>query len=73
VVPFSYFSPPTELGELAVDRVLVGHGKPVTDNAQTALEEAVAGHGSAGGAILRLLTFVPRGLYFELRSKSGPA
>ena len=72
VVPFWRFSPPTELGDLAVERVLVGHGEPVTDDAQTALEEALAGvHGSAGGAIIRALLRtipkMPRFMYKQLR------
>ncbi len=72
MVPFWRFSPPTELGDLAVERVLVGHGEPVTENAQTALEEAIAGvHGSAGEAILRtLLRSMPKApqyIYKELR------
>lgn len=73
VVPFWRFSPPTDLGDLDVDRVLVGHGEPVTDNAQTALEEAVAGvHGSATGALLRALLRslpkAPRYVYRDLQN-----
>jgi hypothetical protein len=73
VVPFWRFSPPTELGDLAVERILVGHGEPVTDNAQTALEEAVAGvHGNAVGAVLRALLRslpkAPRFVYKELQA-----
>lgn len=72
VVPFWRFWPPTDLADLNVERILVGHGDPVTDNAQTALEEAVAGaHGSATGALMRaLLRFslkFPRFVYLEHR------
>lgn len=73
MLPFWRFSPPNDLGVLDVDRILVGHGEPVTDDAQTALDEALAGvHGSTAGAILRaLLRSVPkfpRYLYRDLRS-----
>lgn len=73
VVPFWRFWPPTELGDLDVERILVGHGEPVTDNAQMALEEAVAGvHGSAVGATLRMflrsLPKIPRYVYRDLRN-----
>ncbi len=73
VLPFWRLSPPTELGDLDVERVLVGHGEPVTDDVQTALEEAVAGvHGSTSGAILRGLLRsmpkVPQYVYTELRN-----
>jgi hypothetical protein len=73
VVPFWRFSPPTELGELPVERILVGHGKPVTDDAQTALEAALTGdRGSATGALvralLRSLPKFPRYVYRDLRN-----
>lgn len=70
VVPYFHFSPPRGgLGDLPVERILVGHGKPVTDNAQPALDAALAGvHGSAVGAILRVARFLPQYIYLELRS-----
>lgn len=73
VLPWFRFSPPTVLGELAVERVLVGHGEPITDNAQSALEEALSGvHASTVEAILRNLPtmarMLPNYVYLELRS-----
>lgn len=42
VVPFFRFSPPREqLGDLLVERILVGHGAGIFVNAQSALEEAL--------------------------------
>jgi hypothetical protein len=70
VLPFFRFSPPqAELGELPVERVLVGHGDPVFENAQTALDEALRGaHRGTLGAIVRSLPTVSRQVYSELRS-----
>lgn len=70
VIPFFRFSPPqTELGELPVERVLVGHGEPVVENAQTALEDALAGaHRGTVRAIVGSLPTFTRQMYTELRS-----
>lgn len=44
VVPFFRLSPPRDgLGGLAVERLLVGHGEPVVEEAQARLNEALAG------------------------------
>lgn len=68
VLPFFRFSPPIELGELAVERVLVGHGEPVFEDAQTALDAALAGaHRGTVGAIVRSLPTFTRQVYGELR------
>lgn len=69
VMPFFRFSPPrAELGELVVKRILVGHGEPVFENAQTALDEALSGaHRSTPGAIIRSLPTFARQMYSEIR------
>lgn len=70
VLPFFRFSPPREaLGGLPVERVLVGHGKPVLENAQDALAKALDGAGGrAPTAIARSLPTLARQMYAELRS-----
>ncbi|MEF8825408.1 MAG: hypothetical protein V5A27_03570 [Halapricum sp.] len=55
VIPFFRLSPPRDsLGELTVERILVGHGDPVVENAQVALDEALAG--ARRGAIPAIVT-----------------
>lgn len=55
VIPFFRLSPPHDgLGDLAIERILVGHGDPVVENAQAALEEALAG--ARRGAIPAIIT-----------------
>lgn len=70
VLPFFRLSPPrAELGKLAVKRVLVGHGEPIFENAQTALDEALAeARRGAPKAIVRSLPTFTRHVYSELRS-----
>lgn len=70
VLPFFRFSPPRdELGELPVERVLVGHGEPVLEDAQAALASALDGAGGrAPTAIARSLPTLARQVYTELRS-----
>lgn len=70
VMPFFRFSPPrAALGELSVDRILVGHGEPVVENAQPALDAALSGaHRSTPGAILGSLPTLARQVYSEIRS-----
>lgn len=70
LMPFFRVSPPrADLGELPVERVLVGHGEPVFEHAQTALEHALAGaHRGTLGAIARSLPTFARQTYSELRS-----
>lgn len=69
VMPFFRFSPPSdELGDLAVERILVGHGEPVFENTQAALEEALAGaNRSTLGAIVTSLPTFARQMYSEVR------
>lgn len=58
VFPLFRWSPPRqELGALAVDRILVGHGEPIVDDAQAALNEALAG--SRRGAASAMARAVP--------------
>lgn len=70
VLPFFRFSPPRgDLGGLPVDRVLVGHGDPVLEDAQAALAAALDGAGSrAPTAIARSLPTLARQMVAELRS-----
>jgi hypothetical protein len=70
VLPFFRFSPPREeLGGLQVERVLVGHGDPVLEDAGNALEAALDGAGGrAPTAIVRSLPMFARQVYAELRS-----
>lgn len=69
VLPFFRFSPPrAELGELDVERILVGHGEPVFEDAQSALEEALDGaNRSTARAIVRSLPTFARQMYSEVR------
>lgn len=72
--------PTTELGVLDVDRVLVGHGEPVVEQAQEALEDALAeaDRGTAMAIARNLPTFsrqvveqfpdIARTVYSELRN-----
>lgn len=43
VHPMLRLTPPTDLGGLAVERVLVGHGSAITDDAQQAIRDAISG------------------------------
>lgn len=70
VIPFFKRSPPrAELGNLAVERILVGHGEPVMEDAQQALLAALDGAGSPTPmAIVRCLPTLARQVYAEIRS-----
>lgn len=70
VFPFFRFSPPREgLGDRHVERVLVGHGEPVLEEAQDALAMALDGAGGrAPTAIARSLPTLARQMYAEIRS-----
>lgn len=70
VLPFFRLSPPrTALGELRVDRILVGHGEPVFEDAQAALVDALAeARRGAPRAIVRSLPTFARQMVSELRS-----
>lgn len=70
VFPLFRLSPPASaFAGLAVDRVLVGHGEPVTDGAQPALEAALDGaHRSTPAAIARAIPTFARIAYREARS-----
>ena len=70
VLPFFRLSPPRDsLGELTVNRILVGHGDPVVENAQTALDEALAGarRGAIPAIISRGVPTFARIAYNEVR------
>lgn len=69
MLPFFRFSPPRDLGGQPVERVLVGHGDPVLEDAGDALEAALDGAGGrAPTAIARSLPTFARQVYAELRS-----
>jgi hypothetical protein len=70
VLPFFRFSPPREgFEDLPVERILVGHGEPVLEDAQDALTTALDGAGGrAPTAIARSLPTLARQVYAELRS-----
>lgn len=69
VMPFFRFSPPrADLGDLTVERILVGHGEPVFEDARTALDAALAGENrSTVGAIVTSLPTFARQVYSEVR------
>jgi hypothetical protein len=55
VIPFFRLSPPRDtFGGLPVERILVGHGEPVVENAKKALDEALAD--ARRGAIPAIIT-----------------
>lgn len=70
VFPFFQWSPPrTELGDLHVERVLVGHGEPVIENASAALEAALTTTPTgAASAVVRALPTFARIVYGEVKS-----
>lgn len=56
VHPMLRLTPPGDLGGLAVERVLVGHGSGITDDAQQAIRDAISGSRSRAPALyLRVL------------------
>lgn len=67
--PPARLSPPKrELGDLDVERVLVGHGKPVFDDAQLALQQALAEeHRGTASAFLRNVPTFARIAYSAIR------
>lgn len=70
VLPFFRLSPPCDsLGGLTVDRILVGHGEPVVENAQGALDEALSGarRGAIPAIIARGVPTFARIAYNEVR------
>lgn len=69
VFPFFQWSPPRrELGSLDVERVLVGHGDPVVEDAQTALDSALAvPRREMAPAIARAIPTFARIAYHEVR------
>lgn len=69
VFPLFRWSPPRqELGTLDVDRVLVGHGEPVLENAQEALDAALAvSRREVPSAIARSVPTFARIAYDEVR------
>lgn len=70
VFPFFQLSPPrAALGDLDVDRVLVGHGEPVVEDARAALEDALdTTRLGAASAIVGALPTFARIAYHEARS-----
>jgi hypothetical protein len=69
VLPFFRLSPPRDaFGDLSVERVLVGHGEPVVENAQAALDEALAGarRGALSAIIARGVPTFARIAYHEV-------
>lgn len=65
-------SPPQDaLGTLDVDRVLVGHGEPVVEDAQAALDEALSVGGLAATAsIAKSVPTFARIVYMNVRGES---
>lgn len=70
VFPLFQWSPPrTALGDLNVQRVLVGHGEPVTQNASSALEAALSTtRAGAASSVVRAVPTFARIAYGEVRS-----
>lgn len=70
VLPFFRLSPPRDpFRNLTVERVLVGHGEPVVENAQVALDEALVGtRRGAPRAIVRSIPTFARQVYDEIKS-----
>ena len=68
--PFFRISPPRDaLGSRPVERILVGHGEPVLEDAQAALDAALDGAGGrAPTAIARSIPTLARQVFAELRS-----
>jgi hypothetical protein len=68
--PLFRWSPPRqELGSLDVDRILVGHGEPVFDDAQTALDGALAvSRRGVPSAVVRSVPTFARIAYTNLRA-----
>lgn len=72
VLPFFRLSPPRDaLGDLAVERVLIGHGEPVVDDAQARLDTALAGarKGAIRAIIGRGVPTFARIAYGEIRGR----
>ena len=69
VAPYTRLIPPREqLSGLSVDRVLLGHGPPVTDDAQAALDHALANsYRGLPGYLGRHLDFMLKAAYVALR------
>lgn len=70
VFPPFQFSPPRDaLGSMAVDRVLVGHGEPVVEDAREALDRALAGsRRTAATAVARSVPTFARIALHEART-----
>lgn len=70
VFPLFQWSPPrTALGDLAIERVLVGHGEPVMENASAALNAALStSRAGAASAVVRAVPTFARIAYGEVRS-----